>query len=333
MKKGIAVAGNMLVDTIYPVEAYPKLGELTTIQDNIKKSTGGAVCNVIVDLAKLDEKLPLTALGVIGQDEAGEFIEQQLSQYKNIYLKQIVHEGTTSFTEVISENNSKQRTFFHYRGANAIFSEKHIPLEELEVDILHIGYILLLDEFDKADEEFGTKLAKFLHNTKIRGIKTSIDVVSDTGNRFKTIVPPALKYTDYCVINEFEAEQITEISLRNESGIIEKNMLAALIVLKGMGVAKWIVIHAPEGSYGFDCVSEEYVKLKSLVLPEGYIKGTNGAGDAYCSGILYGAYCRKTLKAAMELGTACAACSLSKPGATEGMKSVKQVLALYEEMK
>ena len=30
------------------------------------------------------------------------------------------------------------------------------------------------------------------------------------GNRFEKLVPPSLKYTDYCVINELEAQQATE---------------------------------------------------------------------------------------------------------------------------
>ena len=56
-KKGIAVAGNMIVDVLYPILGHPKPGELTTIVEGISRSTGGALCNVIVDLAKLDPSL------------------------------------------------------------------------------------------------------------------------------------------------------------------------------------------------------------------------------------------------------------------------------------
>lgn len=333
MNKGIAVAGNMIVDTIYPVNHYPQIGELATIKDNIKKATGGAVCNVIVDLAKLDATIPLTALGVIGADEAGRFIENYLSDYPNIDLSQIVREGTTSFTAVMSDHTTKQRTFFHFRGANARFSEEHIDWERLDADLLHVGYILLLDELDRPDREFGTKIARLLAVAQNRGIKTSVDVVSDSEDRFKTIVPPALKYTDYCIINEIEAERTTGIALRHESGIIETNMAPALTAIKGMGVSGWVVVHAPEGGYGLDCKTGEMIKVKSLNLPEGYIKGTNGAGDAFCAGVLYGAYREKPLREGIELGIACASCSLSEPGATEGMRCYDEVLKLYQAMK
>jgi sugar/nucleoside kinase (ribokinase family) len=333
MKKGMAVAGNMIVDTIYPVDHYPQIGELATIEDNIKKATGGAVCNVIVDLAKLDEALPLTALGVIGADEDGRFIQAYLSGYPNIDCSQIVHEGRTSFTAVMSDNSTKQRTFFHFRGANARFSEEHIDWRRLNADLLHVGYILLLDELDRPDNEYGTKMARLLASARRKGIKTSVDMVSDREERFKKIVPPALKYTDYCIINEIEAERTTGITIRNNDGIDETKLDLALTAIKEMGVAEWVVVHAPEGGYGLNCVSGERAKVKSIKLPDGYIKGTNGAGDAFCAGVLYGVYREKPLAEAIELGIACASCSLSEPGATEGMRSYDEVMKLYRMMK
>jgi sugar/nucleoside kinase (ribokinase family) len=333
MKKGIAVAGNMLVDTIYSINHYPKTGELATIEDNITRATGGAVCNVIADLAKLDERLPLIALGVIGDDENGKFIEESLSNYKNIDLSQLSHEGTTAFTMVMSDSFTKQRTFFHAKGANARFSERHIDWDRLNVSHLHIGYLLLLDELDEPDPQFGTKMAKLLAAAKVRGLTTSIDMVSDSYCRYKAIVPPALIYTDYCIINETEAEGLTGIALRKEPGIDEAGMLLALRAIKSMGVSRWVVIHAPEGGYGLDCATDETVTTKSLCLPDGYIKGSNGAGDAFCSGVLYGAYTERSLAEALEIAIGCAACSLSEPGAAEGMRSFEEVLSLYRKMR
>lgn len=333
MKKGIAVAGNMLVDTIYPINHYPRSGGLATVEDSIVRATGGAVCNVIIDLAKLDENLPLTALGVIGDDDNGKFIEESLSNFKNIDLSHIAHEGTTSFTTVMSDLSTKQRTFFCSKGANAKFSENHIDWDRLNVSHLHIGYLLLLEELDKPDKEFGTKMARLLSDAKGRGIKTSVDLVSDTGGRYRDIVPPTLKYTDYCIINEIEAEGIAGIALRRDYGIDEDNMILALRSIKDMGVCCWVVIHAPEGGFGIDCLSDEVVKKESLSLPDGYIKGTTGAGDAFCSGVLYGAYMEKPLTEAIELGIGCAAGSLSEQGATEGMRSFAEVLNFYGKMR
>jgi sugar/nucleoside kinase (ribokinase family) len=41
----------------------------------------------------------------------------------------------------------------------------------------------------------------------------------------------------------------------------------------------------------------------------------------------------KSLMEAIELGTGCAACSLSEIGAADGMRPLEEVLKLYEKMK
>ena len=332
-KKGIAVAGNMIVDMLYPIAGIPKPGELTTITADASKSIGGCLCNDIVDLAKLDPQLPLVALGRTGDDEAGAFIMEQMKVHKNIDMQYVKVTGGTSFTLVMADEITKQRTFYHYRGGNAGFCEADIPWDKLDVDMLHIGYILLLDALDEEDAEYGTKMARLLHTAQSKGIKTSIDVVSEASDRFKRLVSPALKYTDYCVINEVEASATTGVELRTEDGVLLKeNMPAALKKMKQLGVSTWAVIHCPEVGYGLD-ENNNLVEVPSLKLPEGWIAGTVGAGDAFCSGVLYGAWKGMDLKSAIELGTASAACSLSQPGATEGMRTAEEAMQVYNDLR
>lgn len=330
MRKGICVAGNLIVDITYPIERWPRQSELTTITDGITRSVGGAVCNVITDLAKLDETLPLSALGVIGEDAEGEFILEQLGRHENIDLSLLGRKGTTSFTAVMSDNRTKARTFFQYRGANALFDESFIDWDRIDAEILHVGYILLLDALDQADGEYGTKMARLLAEAQSRGIRTSIDVVTESGDRFRTLVPPALRYTDYCVINELEAQQITGVLLRDEEEkLYPEHMEEALRRMKELGVSTWAVIHCPEGGYGLD-EENHFLTVQSLKLPEGYIRGTVGAGDAFCAGVLYGAEKGWSLAKSVRLGTCAAAASLSEAGATEGMRPAAEVLKLAE---
>lgn len=332
-KKGIAVAGNMIVDMLYPISNFPKPGELVTVTGDLSRSTGGCLCNDIVDLAKLDPALPLVALGRVGDDAEGKYIMDKLCVYPNIDLQYVKAEGTTSYTLVLADDTTKQRTFYQCRGANAAFCEEDIPWDALNADILHIGYILLLDTLDEEDSEYGTKMARLLKQAQDRGIKTSIDVVSEAGDRFRRLVSPAMRYTDYCVINEVEAGATTGIQLRGENGeLIRENFPAALKAMKDLGVSTWAVIHCPELGCGLD-ENNNLVEVPSLKLPEGWIAGTVGAGDAFCSGVLYGAWKGMDLKSAIELGTASAACSLSQPGATEGMRSVEEVMQVYNDLR
>ena len=332
-KKGIAVAGNMLVDMLYPIHGFPKPGELVTITGELSRSTGGCVCNDIIDLAALDPMLPLTAVGRVGHDEAGEFVLNKMRPWKNVNLDQVKKEGTTSFTLVMADEISKQRSFYQCRGANAAFCESDIDWENLNAEILHIGYILLLDALDEPDDRYGTKMARLLHTAQEKGIKTSIDVVTEAGDRFQRIVTPALKYTDYCIINESEAQNVTGVKLVNEAGKpIFENMQAALKRMKALGVSSWAVIHCPEGGFGLD-ENDQYVEIPGVKLPHDYIKGSVGAGDAFCAGVLYGAWKGMTLAESIEMGTAAAVCSLSEPGATEGMRSAEETMQQYRKLK
>ncbi len=333
MGKGICVAGNMIVDALYPTMGWPERGQLVHILDGISRSTGGAVCNVIVDLARLDSTLPLYAMGRIGEDADGDLVLARLSEYKNIDTTNVKREGASALTIVMSDQISKERTFFTYLGANGKFNEDDIDWSGIDANLFHIGYILLLDALDQPDDEYGTRMARLLHHAQQHGLRTSIDVVSEASDRFVRVVRPALKYTDYCIINEVEAQQTTGIELRDMSGkLIEENLPRALKEMKNLGVSTWAVIHCPEGGYGLD-ESDQYIALDSLHLPERYIKGTVGAGDAFCAGVLYGVEQNYTLTDAIALGIASAACSLSSDDATSGMRSVGEVMELYRKMR
>ena len=79
--------------------------------------------------------------------------------------------------------------------------------------------------------------------------------------------------------------------------------------------------------------NDNLVEVPSLKLPKGWIAGTVGAGDAFCSGVTYAAWKGYDLKSAIELGTASAVCSLSQPGSTEGMRTEAEARALYDSMR
>ena len=330
MKKGICCAGNMIVDITYPIETWPNQNELTHITEGIQSSTGGSVCNTISDLARLDPSLHLVASGFAGHDTEGDFLMEEMAKYPNIDLSMVRRDGRTSFTAVMSNNQTKERTFFQHAGANAYYGEEHIDWDNLDVDIFHIGYILLLPHLDEPDDEYGTKMARLLRRAQKQGLKTSIDVVSESGDRFARLVTPALKYSDYCVINELEAQQTTGVTLRDADGTLHvENMPLALQKLKELGVSTWAVIHCPEIGCGID-ENGKFWAVPSLKLPKGWIKGTVGAGDAFCAGILYAAYREMPMEDALKLGACSAAASLREVSSSDGVESAEKVLKLYD---
>ena len=330
MRDGIAIAGNLIVDIVKEIDVYPSEGMLSNIA-SVQTSVGGCVCNTAIDLMNIDGSLHVEALGMIGADSNGEYVTDTLRRNGvGIGGIRVNAQTVTSFTDVMTASSGKTRTFFHARGANTVFDFQHIDFDTLNCRFFHIGYALLLDRFDEPDSEYGTVMAKTLAHAQGRGFKTSMDVVSENSNRFAEVITPALKYCDNLIINEVEASMICQIPVR-KLGVLNKEALhAACRKLMEAGVREHVVVHAPEAS----CALERggtFVYTPSLRLPEGYIKGTVGAGDAFCAGMLYAFYRDCCLEDALMLGAGAAACSLSELGSIDGMKSLSDIYRLVEQ--
>lgn len=324
MNNGIAIAGNLIVDQIKYVDRYPSPSTLATISSTTR-AMGGLLCNCIVDLARLDSSIPLQAIGVLGDDDMGEYIMQALAGYSSIDCSGIRRAGETSFTDVMTAPDSS-RTFFQYRGANTLLCPDDFDFSRLQADILHIGYLLLLDCLDGPDSDYPTAMCRVLHSAKQAGLLTSIDVVSEDSDRFAQVVPPALAYTDYCTINEIEAERITGVLLRAESDVLlEQNLPLACRRLKEMGVSRWAIIHTPAFSCGVD-EAGNYVKRASWKIPDGFKRSSVGAGDAFASGILYGVYNGWSMEKALHVAGAIAACSLSGDGGSDAIRPMQELM-------
>jgi len=87
-RKGIACAGNWIIDLAKVVDFYPPENALANI---LSESMGGGGCahNVTLNLAKFDAGLDLYALGVIGNDPNGDFIVAECRQFPHINIDQV----------------------------------------------------------------------------------------------------------------------------------------------------------------------------------------------------------------------------------------------------
>lgn len=329
-RKGIIVAGSLIADVFYKIDAYPKEGCLSTVRD-IQSHVGGSG-NLIQDLARLDIQLPVRVSAIVGKDERGDMLMRQLGKYPNVDLSHVQREGNSSVTMVMNAQDTKQRTFFFLPEASDRYDMSCIDWDSLSGDIFHLEYLLLMEKVDEEDMEYGTHGARILCEAKRRGMRTSIDMVSEQSTRATHVVASALHYTDYCAINEVEAQAVTGVDLTGSERALEEGAERALRKLQELGVSKWAVIHSPKCGYGLDCETGRFVSVPSLKLPEGFIKGTNGAGDAFCSGVLYAAVRGDSIENALRLAAACAVCSLSEENGTDGMRSYEDVLRLAEQI-
>ena len=330
-QKGITIAGNIIIDIVKTVDCYPSIGMLANIH-SVSRAVGGCVSNTAIDLKKIDPSLPVSALGMVGKDDTADFILSEFDKYgverENISVSE---DQPTSFSDVISLS-SGERTFFHACGANARFSPDDIDLEKLDCDIFHIGYILLLKSMDKADPEYGTVMAGLLKKVQEKGIKTSIDVVSDSCAEYKSKILPALKYSNYAIMNEIESTMLSDLEPYDENGkLIVENIKKTMELMAEAGVKDKIIIHCKEAGFCYDVKTKTFTAAPSLNIPKEEIKGSVGAGDAFCAGSLYGIYTGLSDVEILNFASSAAACNLFAENSIDGLRSKAEIEKVAEK--
>ena len=315
MSTGIAVAGSILVDMLNEITAYPNVGELTKIQ-TVSHAVGGCVPNVAIDIKRVAPDVRVWAVGRVGKDENGAEVKAELERNGvDISLIKDV-DGKTSFTQVFSVIGG-QRTFFTYAGASAGFGFDDIPWANFPAKALHLGYFLLLDKVDNGDG------LRILQEAQRRGMKTSIDLVSENTNRY-TLVLPCLPFVDNLIINEVEASGLTGLAPT------QNNLQKMAEKLKSYGVKERVIIHTSALSV---CLSQNgYTALPSFALPKNFIKGTTGAGDAFCAGCLVAITRGERDEDVLALGSVCAVGALSQTDAVSGVKTEEELKEICKNM-
>lgn len=128
IRKGIICGGNLVMDYIKMINVWPKEGMLANI-DSLEKNPGGAVYNVLVDIAKMEVDIYLYAMGLIGDDQVGsEIVDSLIKNNINIGFIFKAANTKTSYTDVMTLKSSGERTFFHYRGANRFLDSSYFDL-------------------------------------------------------------------------------------------------------------------------------------------------------------------------------------------------------------
>lgn len=317
---GIALAGNILTDNVKMVESYPEKGMLATIETE-SLAVGGCVPNTGIDIKKLDPTMVVKAFGRVGDDDKGKYVVNQMANV-GLDVSGVIVDKTapTSYSDVITVKGTGERTFFHNRGANKNFCPADVDLKALDTKMLHAGYLMLLDSFDKVDEKGSTPMAEFLKEAQSYGIKTSIDLVSESSGNFFKVTKAALPYCDYVVINEVESGNIVGVEPRDKDGnVIDENVKVIMEKMMAFGVKEKVIVHCPEKGFCLD-KSGKFTIVPSVKLPKGFIKGSVGAGDCFCAGTLYAIYKGYSDEETLRFANLAAISCLSEADSVSGVK-------------
>ncbi len=332
-RRGVVIAGSLITDVVKNIREYPRQGMMAYMTGGMSRSVGGCAANTSVNLAKIDPTLPITVLGRVGSDENGRLIVSELRQ-SGVNVDRVTFSDTapTSFCDVMSVP-SGERTFFHQKGANAEFSPEDVDIASLCCDIFHIGYVFLLDKFDAPDPTYGTVMARFLHSLQKAGIRTSIDMVSDSEADYAATLIPTFRYCDYVIVNEVECCTVWGINPRDERGKIDRAAVReAMRRTVEAGVRERVIVHAKECCFAMNAAGE-FTEVASLAIPPEAIKGSVGAGDAFCAACLYGLMRGMADRPLLEFASAAAACNLFAENATDGMRPRAEIAEMARNHK
>ena len=325
-RAGILAAGNFIVDHVKIIDAYPQQDMLANIVSE-SQSNGGGPYNVLKDLAAMKAGFPLEACGLVGDDDNGRWICDDCAAH-GIDIRQLhrTPHHATSYTDAMTVRSSGRRTFFHQRGANALFDVAHCDFSATSARLFHLGYLLLLDRMDTFGEDGRTHASALLAKAKDAGMETSVDVVSTEHPQFREIVLSALPFTDHLIINEVEASRVLQAPLRGDDAA---GLLSATRQILVYGVRNTVTIHTEHGAVSATSQDKQAAQ-SSLRLPEGFSKGATGAGDAFAAGLLYGLHEKWPLQERLRLAVCTAASSLSDPTPSAGLLPVTGCLALAD---
>lgn len=220
-----------------------------------------------------------------------------------------------------------RRTFFHRRGANALFDSRQVDFALTKAAHFHLAYLMLLDALDSEDADGRTRASVLLEQARAAGLTTSADLVSTEGPRFMRKVASALPFIDYLFINELEAERATGLRIKEGQDVSVTLAREAALKLIAGGVRRQVILHFSTGAIVCDACGK-VTGQGSLQVPPDWVVGTNGAGDAFAAGYLFGLQKGWDTAECLRMASAAAAACLTEASSSAGLRPADECLEL-----
>jgi sugar/nucleoside kinase (ribokinase family) len=322
-RRGIVAAGHWIVDHVKRIDRWPEPATLARIE-RPQMCNGGFAFNLLADLAALDPECPLFAGGLIGDDANGKFIRERCRELKvNDAMLRSTTEFPTSFTDVMTEQRTGRRTFFHFPGTNAHLKESDLRPLNSSAKIFCLGYLGFLPALDAPAVNGLNASARLLRDARSAGMMTAADLVSAPNPHLRRQLSPCFPHLDFLFLNEWEAAQLLKAKPPRTMTMRQAQNMARAV--RKLGVCGAVVLHSPEGVVVV--ADEKNIFAQGAIrLPVRQIQGTVGAGDALAAGVLLARYHDMPWPEALKLGVGAAAACLGSPTPSDGVLLWRQCL-------
>jgi sugar/nucleoside kinase (ribokinase family) len=324
-RRGIICAGTSVLDVNNMIEAWPEEEQIAFIRECIL-APGGPPHNAATGLIKLGAPFPVEMIGVVGDDHYGEvFLTKAKAYGLDVSGVRTIKGINTDYTHVMTSMVTGKRTFFYQHGANNTLRGEDLLPREDKAKIFYVGSPGLSQALDTSD---GWRIA--LSYAREHGFKTCMELCPVPPDVQRAAVRPCLQLLDYFVINDSEAEIVTDISVLNV-GVFDKDLaFAAAQNLMDRGVKDVAAIHHPMGAVALR-KNGERVFAPSVKVAQSEIISSVGAGDAFYAGMLFGLHEDWPLEKCLALANASAATSLFSPTTSASIRPWADCLKFAEE--
>lgn len=294
--------GALNLDKLYRVNKIAAAGEETFVK-GLTISPGGSAANTIVGLARLGANTGY--IGKIANDFEGKYILNDLRKEKvNVKGIDITKKGRSGVC-IGFVDDFGERSLYIDPGVNDNLTYKEINQDYVE------------------SSKF-VHLTSFVGNIPFRAQKSIVknfetEILMDPGELYarKGInkIKPILKRTCVFFPNENEIRILTNQNY--EIGAKELIKIGISIIAVKLGHKGCYVTNG----------KEDYLipPLKKKA------KDSTGAGDAFCSGFIYGLLHERDIFECGKLGNFVASCCIGKYGARTGLPTKRQLNRLYSK--
>ncbi|MDD7972029.1 carbohydrate kinase family protein [Roseinatronobacter alkalisoli] len=316
-RRGVACAGNWILDIVHDISAWPEKSELVRILGQTS-GLGGGAANVAANLVAMGANYPVVPIGLIGTDFIGDEVLAHCKAAGLDTARIVQTEAAATSQSHVMNLPGDSRTFFYHPGANDLLSSAHIDVDALAASylrILYIGYINLLAGLDKTGPNGRPVAADVLADARSAGIMTCIDLVSSHSATYHDTVFGVLPEVDILFLNEVEAARATGLAINGETD--DAGMIRAAKALADGGVRRAVIMHSAARVVWMEA-GDAMIHVPQKV-PAANILSPVGAGDAFAAGVIHGLHEGWSRDAAINLGCRAARACLGAQTATGGL--------------
>jgi ribokinase len=297
MRFDVVCFGALNVDRLYKVKRIAKAEEESVILD-YKELPGGSAANTAVGLARLGVKTGY--IGKVADDHGGKLL-----------LKHFEEVGVETRGIVTSERGRSGSVmgFVDEEGERALYVDPGVN-DLIDFDEIDLGYV---------------SESTFLHLTSFVGekpLEAQIRLVRRLPN-VKVALDPGELYArrGWSGMKSLIEKCFAVFPNKNELRLLTcEDYEAGAKTLMDAGVSIVAVKLGRNGCYVTDGTEETLIEPFRVEVTD-----TTGAGDAFCSGFLYGLVKKKPLKECGALGNFVASRCIMKMGAREGLPRLDEL--------